>query len=89
MSRPLPKILFTHRTDNTDTRIVSGAGVYCVFFDGMPFNAIEQDARGKDRYVRTVFVNAGNAKRLARKLNKQTGLSNFEVYRMEKGEKIA
>jgi hypothetical protein len=77
-----------HRSDANDTRIVSGAGVYCVFFDGLPFNAIEQDARGKDKYIRTVFVNSGNALRLARKLNKLFNTQMFEVYRMEKGERI-
>ena len=88
MSRPLPRILLTHRDDANDARVVSGAGVYGVFFDGLPFNYIEQDARGKDKYVRTTFVNSGNALRLAKKLNKRMNTQMFEVYRMEKGERV-
>ncbi len=93
MSRPKPIILLSHTNSTTykSEQILEAEFVYAVYYKEKPFNMRSMssliDYPGP-KYKKSVFLNSGHAFNLAERLNKMFRTTDFEVFKLNKGEKI-
>ena len=94
MSRPKPKILLEHIDKKTyrAEQILDAEAIWAVFYNSKPFNLKSSNSISPTpgpKYKKTSFANPGHALNLAKKLNSTFKTTEFEVYKLTKGDKIA
>jgi hypothetical protein len=94
MSRPKPKILLEFTDKNTYRReeVLHAEATWAIFYQGKPFNLKSSNSISPTpgpKYKKTSFANPGHALNLAKKLNSTFKTTEFEVYKLTKGDKIA
>ena len=93
MSRPKPNILLSHTNSTTykSEQILEAEYIYAVFYKEKPFNMRSMssliDYPGP-KYKKSAFLSSGHAFNLAERLNKMFRTTDFEVFKLSKGEKI-
>jgi hypothetical protein len=90
MSRPKPKVLLEHTNKKTykSEQILEAEAIWAVFYKGEPFNLKSFNslvAYPGPKYKKVSFSNPGHAINLAKKLNQQFGVSDFEVVVLTQG----
>ena len=93
MARPKPTIILEHVDKKTyqAQQILEADAVYSVFYQGKAINLRSLNALVDypgPKYKKVSFANKGSAFNLAEKLNELFNTDEFEVYKLEKGEKI-
>lgn len=94
MSRPKPNVLLeiTNKKSYKTDQVLESDAVWSVFYQGKPINlktssVVAQDVGAK--YKKVSFANSGHAFNLAEKLNKMFNTTEFSVFKLTTGEKIA
>ncbi len=93
MARPKPNILLDHTDKKTykSQQILEAAAVFAVFYQGKAINLRTLNSLVSypgPKYKKVSFANKGSAFNLAEKLNELFKTEEFEVFKLEKGEKI-
>lgn len=93
MSRTQPKVLveLVDKKSYKLDQIVEAAGIWAVFYDGLPINLKSQhylDNQTIPKYKKTSFSNPGHARNLCRKLNAQFKTDRFQVVLMSAGRVV-
>lgn len=93
MARPKPKVLLESidRRTYLSQQVLEASAVYSVFYQGKAINLRSLNALVSypgPKYKKVSFANKGSAFNLAEKLNKLFNTDEFEVYKLDKGEKI-
>jgi hypothetical protein len=93
MSRPKPKVLleYTNKKTYKSEQILEAEAIWAVFYKGEPFNLKSFNslvAYPGPKYKKVSFSNPGHAHNLAKKLNQQFGVSEFEVVMLTQGAVI-
>lgn len=94
MSRPKPNILLeltNKKTYKTD-QVLEADAIWAVFYCDKPINLktcnlITQEIGPK--YKKVSFSNSGHAFNLAEKLNKMFNTTDFAVFKLTSGQKVA
>ena len=91
MSRPKPTILLEHIDKKTykSEQILDAEAIWAVFYNNKPFNLKSANSLTNypgPKYKKVSFSNPGHARNLAKKLNNLFKTSDFEVYKLTKGE---
>ena len=94
MSRPKPNVLLEFTDKNTYRReeVLDADAIWAVFYQGKPFNLKSSNSISPTpgpKYKKTSFSNPGHAINLAKKLNSTFKSTEFEVFKLTKGDKIA
>lgn len=94
MARPKPTILLDHTDKATykSQQILEATAVFAVFYQGKAINLRTLNSLVSypgPKYKKVSFANKGSAFNLAEKLNELFSTDEFEVYKLEKGEKIS
>jgi hypothetical protein len=94
MSRPKPKVLLeiTNKKTYKTEQVLEAEAIWAVFYQDKPVNLktgslVVQQLGPK--YKKCSFSNSGHAINLAEKLNKLFQTSDFSVYKLTTGEKLA
>ena len=93
MSRPKPTVLveITNKSTYKTEQVLSGEGVWAVFFDAKPINLKTSNLLVQypgPKYKKVSFSNPGHAINLARKLNVQFKTEKFTVMLLKTGDQI-
>jgi hypothetical protein len=91
MSRPKPKVLLeqTNKKNYKTDQILDSEAIWAVFYKNQPFNLKSFNSLTSypgPKYKKVSFSNPGHAINLAKKLNKQFGVSDFQVVKLTSGE---
>jgi len=94
MSRPKPKVLLeitNKKTYKTDQVLESDA-IWAVFYQDKPINLKTTSVVAQQlgpKYKKVSFSNSGHAFNLSEKLNKLFNTTDFSVYKLTTGDKVA
>jgi len=90
MARPKPRILLektdkkTYKTD----QILEADAVWAIFYKNSAFNLKSSNSLTSypgPKYKKTSFSNPGHAHNLAKKLNEEFGVEDFQVVKLTQG----
>jgi len=94
MSRPKPNVLLeiTNKKTYKTEQVLEADAIWAVFYKGLPVNlkttSIVAQQLGP-KYKKVSFSNRGHAFNLSDKLNKMFNCSDFSVFKLTTGEKVA
>lgn len=93
MSRPKPNILLeiTNKKTYKTEQVLEADAIWAVFYKDKPVNLKNTSIIGQyagPKYRKVSFSNSGHAINLAEKLNKLFNCTEFEVYKLTRGEKL-
>ena len=93
MARPKPVVLMEHidKTTYQAQQVLKADAVYSVFYKGEAINLRTLNALVDypgPKYKKVSFANKGSAFNLAERLNELFNTTEFEVYQLDKGQKI-
>lgn len=94
MSRPKPKILLelTNKKSYKVDQVLEADAIWAVFYKDQPINLKTESIIAQDigpKYKKVSFSNKGHAFNLAERLNKLFETTDFSVYKLTTGKKIA
>lgn len=94
MSRPKPNVILETTSKKTykTEQVLESEAIWAVFYQDRPINLKTSSLIGQQlgpKYKKVSFSNAGHAFNLAEKLNKMFSTSDFAVFKLTIGEKIA
>jgi hypothetical protein len=94
MSRPKPKVLLeiTNKKTYKTEQVLEADAIWAVFYQDKPVNLKTGSLLVQQlgpKYKKCSFSNSGHAINLAEKLNKLFQTSDFSVYKLTTGEKLA
>ena len=93
MARPKPTVLldYTDKKTYKSQQVLVATGVYAVFYQGQPINLRTLNSLVSypgPKYKKVSFANSGSAFNLAEKLNDLFQTKDFEVFKLNGGERI-
>lgn len=94
MSRPKPTVLLeiTNKKNYKTDQVLEADAIWAVFYKDKPINLKTSSMVAQQigpKYKKVSFSNSGHAFNLAEKLNKTFNSSDFSVYKLTTGQKIA
>jgi hypothetical protein len=94
MSRPKPTVLLeiTNKKNYKTEQVLEADAIWAVFYQDKPINLKTSSIVAQQlgpKYKKVSFSNSGHAFNLAEKLNKLFNTTDFSVYKLTTGEKIA
>jgi hypothetical protein len=94
MSRPKPLVLLeiTNKKTFKTEQVLDAIAIWAVFYQDKPINLKTSSIIAQKvgpKYKKISFSNPGHAFNLAEKLNKMFSTTDFAVYKLITGEKIA
>jgi hypothetical protein len=94
MSRPKPRVLLelTNKKTFKTEQVLEAEAIWAVFYKDKPVNLKTSSIVAQNlgpKYKKNSFSNSGHAYNLAEKLNKLFSCSDFSVYKLTTGEKVA
>jgi len=94
MSRPKPKVLLevTNKKNYKTEQVLEAEAIWAVFYQDKPINLKTSSIIAQEigpKYKKVSFSNSGHAFNLAEKLNSTFNTTEFSVYKLTTGQKIA
>jgi len=94
MSRPKPKVVLeiTNKKTYKTEQVLEADAIWAVFYKDQPVNLKTVNLVAEEvgpKYKKVSFSNSGHAINLAERLNKLFNCSDFSVYKLTTGERLA
>ncbi len=94
MSRPKPNVLLevTNKKNYKTDQVLEADAIWAVFYQDKPINLKTTSLVAQQlgpKYKKVSFSNSGHAFNLAEKLNKMFNSTDFSVFKLTTGQKVA